>query len=316
MNRPLVSSLVLTLVLAASQPALACGEGLFNMGGGLRYQGYLAPRPATVLVYDVERAPAADRMTVYRGLVRAGHNLTIAHSPDELAHSMGQRSLEVEDMYARLDLEFARLLNYLDEHVGRGEYTVFLTADHGGADVPAYLRDLKGSAGYTSMAEVQTWIGAQGFAGRIDTVRQGQVFLKIAAPKGTADALAHALSMNPAIACAVSAERLQDMGQLRGIASAMARGYMPQRCGDVLFALRPGYFEAEYGNDGAGTEHGTAWNYDTQVPVIFFGKHVVKGEVLRRTSITDIAPTVSAILGMALPNAADGRVVPEVISPK
>ena len=140
-----------------------------------------------------------------------------------------------------------------------------------------------------------------------------QAFLKADAPKGTADAMAHALSMNPVISCAVSGERLQDMGGLRGIAKAMARGYMPQRCGDVLFALRPGYFEEEYGNDGVGAEHGTAWNYDTQVPVIFFGKNVVKGEVLRRTSITDIAPTVSAILGMALPNAADGRVIPEVI---
>lgn len=237
-------------------------------------------------------------------------------SPDELGHMMGQRSMEVEDIYVRLDAEFARLLSSLDDHVGKGAYTVFLTGDHGGADVPAYLRDLQGSAGYTSMAELQTWLSGKGFGGMIDTVRQGQVFLKAGAPKGTAEAVAHALGMNPAIACALSGERLQDMGQLRGIASAMARGYMPQRCGDVLFALRPGYFEKEYGNDGAGTEHGTAWNYDTQVPVIFFGKHIAKGEVLRRTSITDIAPTVSAILGMALPNAADGSVVPEVISPE
>ncbi|MBK9596815.1 MAG: alkaline phosphatase family protein [Flavobacteriales bacterium] len=235
-------------------------------------------------------------------------------SPDELDHMMGQRSIEGEDIYVRLDADLARLLSYLDEHVGTGEYTVFLTGDHGGADVPAYLRDLKGSAGYTPMAELQIWLGAHGFAGTIDTVRQGQVYLKADAPKETAEAVAHALSMHPAVACAVSGERLQDMGQLRGIAQAMARGYMPQRCGDVLFSLHPGYFEAEYSNGGVGTEHGTAWNYDTQVPVVFFGKHVVKGEVMRRTSITDIAPTVSTILGMALPNAADGRVVPEAIS--
>ncbi|HRN36488.1 MAG TPA: alkaline phosphatase family protein, partial [Flavobacteriales bacterium] len=57
----------------------------------------------------------------------------------------------------------------------------------------------------------------------------------------------------------------------------------------------------------------TAWNYDTHVPVIFFGKGIAPGEVLQRTWITDLAPTVCAILGMALPNAADGRVVPEVL---
>ena len=59
-------------------------------------------------------------------------------SPDELGHLMGQRSLEGEDMYIRLDIELARLLAFLDKQVGRGEYTLFLTGDHGGADVPAY----------------------------------------------------------------------------------------------------------------------------------------------------------------------------------
>lgn len=243
--------------------------------------------------------------------------LALSYSgPDELGHMMGQRSIEVEDMYVRLDRELARLLSHLDENVGKGEYTVFLTGDHGGADVPAYLRDLKGGAGYNAMTELQAWIGEHGFAGLVDTVRQGQVFLKPGTPKGTAEAMALALGMHPDIFCAVAGERLRGMGELRGIARAMARGYMPQRCGDVLFALRPGFYEAEYANGGAGAEHGTAWNYDTQVPVIFFGKNVLTGEVLRRTSITDIAPTVSAILGMALPNAADGRVVPEVVRTK
>ena len=88
---------------------------------------------------------------------------------------------------------------------------------------------------------------------------------------------------------------------------------MRQRCGDVLIALRPGFFRSHGRWDGKGADHATAWTYDTHVPVIFFGKGVKQGEVLRRTSITDIAPTVSAILGMALPNAADGRVVPEVL---
>ena len=94
MHRVTLNLLALVLAIATG-PAYACGEGLFNMGQGMRYQGYLAPRPAVVLVYDKERAPAADRIAVYRGLVRAGHRLTIAHSPDELALALRQQRYDV-----------------------------------------------------------------------------------------------------------------------------------------------------------------------------------------------------------------------------
>jgi hypothetical protein len=95
MNRIVLTTLLLTTTLVAIPPALACGDGLFNMGGGLRYQGYLAPRPATVLVYDNERTPSADRIAVYRGLVRAGHTLSIAHSVDELSQALHERRYDV-----------------------------------------------------------------------------------------------------------------------------------------------------------------------------------------------------------------------------
>ena len=96
MNMPFLGTTFLTtLLLLAPGSVLACGEGLFNMGQGLRYQGYLAPRPAAVLVYDVERAPAEERIAVYRGLVRAGHRLTIAHDPGELALALRQQPYDV-----------------------------------------------------------------------------------------------------------------------------------------------------------------------------------------------------------------------------
>ncbi|MBK6943513.1 MAG: alkaline phosphatase family protein [Flavobacteriales bacterium] len=69
-------------------------------------------------------------------------------SPDELAHELGPRAVELEDMYVRLDQELKRLFAELDTRVGTGKYTVFLTADRGVVDVPQYLKDLKSSAGY------------------------------------------------------------------------------------------------------------------------------------------------------------------------
>lgn len=234
-------------------------------------------------------------------------------SLDELQHAMGQRSFEGEDACIRLDRDLARLLGHLDRRVGEGNYTVFLTADHGGGDTPAFLRDNKGSAGYTSMAALQRWLGEQGFAGAVDTVKNEQVYLKPGAAPGTGEAIAKALNGHPDIAYAISGGCLLDGAARTGLAQLLGNGFMAKRCGDVLFALNPGYFRGEPEWQGQGADHGTGWNYDTQVPVIFFGKGVVPGEILRRTAITDVAATVSAILGMALPNAADGQVVPEVL---
>ncbi|MBP8824103.1 MAG: alkaline phosphatase family protein [Flavobacteriales bacterium] len=234
-------------------------------------------------------------------------------STDELAHNMGPRALELEDMYIRLDRELARLLLQLDERVGAGAYTVFLTADHGGGDVPAYLKHLKGSAGYTALGALQAELVQRGYGTWVDTVKNDQVYLRPNAPPGTAQAIARALNEMPQVAYAASADQLLENPASTGLAGFMAKGFMRQRCGDVVIALRPGFFRSHGRWDGKGADHATAWNYDTHVPVIFFGHGVAKGEVLRRTSITDIAPTVAAILGMALPNAADGQVVPEVV---
>lgn len=95
MPRRLAFIVSIAAALVAASPAFACGEGIFHMGDGLRYQGYLAPRPATVLVFDDERTPRAEKIAVYRGLVQAGHRLSIAHDADELAQAMQQRRYDV-----------------------------------------------------------------------------------------------------------------------------------------------------------------------------------------------------------------------------
>lgn len=249
-------------------------------------------------------------------------------APDEVGHELGPRALEVEDMYLRLDRELERLLKALDEQVGQGAYTVFLTADHAAADVPAYLKDLKGSAGYVDMQGLVASVNAalaQRF-GPGTWVRKRikeQLFLSdslITANKLDRELVQReavaALLQLPGIADAITATDLMRIPYPTGIRNAVQRGFMPQRSGDVCFVLRPGFLPSWPGMSLKGTDHGSPWNYDTQVPVLFFGHGVVPGEVLRRTSICDIVPTVSAIVGMSLPNAASGEVVTEVLRPR
>ena len=93
MNRCILATTALACVLAlASPPASACGEGLFNMGQGLRYQGYLAPHPANVLVYD---DGTSDRRALYAGLQKAGHSITVVATADALSRALQQRRYDV-----------------------------------------------------------------------------------------------------------------------------------------------------------------------------------------------------------------------------
>lgn len=249
-------------------------------------------------------------------------------STDLLAHKMGPRSVEVEDMYIRLDRELARLLSELDKTVGAGKYTLFLMADHGAVDVPQYLKDLKGSAGYVDVAPLRGAINAAllQHTSAMDSVAyigEGEIYLtgfgrKRARLKGLMDAfdaVRDTLITMPAIA-EVNSPALGSMfgGDRTAMAELERNGYMADRCGDIQYALKPGYFEAEGSFLGKGTTHGSGWNYDTHVPVLFFGQGIAHGEVVRRTAVADIAATITMIVGCAMPDACVGDPVPEILS--
>ncbi|MFT3886148.1 MAG: alkaline phosphatase family protein [Flavobacteriales bacterium] len=246
-------------------------------------------------------------------------------STDEIGHAMGPRALEVEDMYLRLDRELERLLAALDHSVGEQAYTVLLTADHGAVDVPAYLGALKASAGYVEMGDlveaVERALTERFGAGKWIRQRvKEQLFLNdslVSANKldraEVQRVAAAAVRAFPGIAEAYTATELLSVRTPTERASMVQRGYMAERSGDVCFILRPGHLAAWPGMARKGTEHGAPWNYDTHVPVIFYGKGIVPGEVVRRTAITDIVPTLCMLIGCELPDAAIGDPVPEVL---
>lgn len=249
-------------------------------------------------------------------------------STDILGHKMGPRALEIEDMYIRLDQELARLLNALDQAVGAGRYTLFLTADHGAVDVPQYLKDLKGSGGYV---DVKVWLKGMNDKPypnsslipdwvsnmyKVDTLFDGQVFL--ADSSKSTDFMVHCrdfLLKQPEVASVYFTTDMTFGSALDQQGRILANGFMPQRCGDLLYTLKPGYFEAEGIYAGKGTTHGSGWTYDTHVPVLLFGQGIAQGEVVRRTAVADIVPTVCMVVGCALPDAAVGEPVREALKP-
>ncbi|MBK7946358.1 MAG: hypothetical protein IPJ85_14100, partial [Flavobacteriales bacterium] len=109
-------------------------------------------------------------------------------------------------------------------------------------------------------------------------------------PERVQRAAADHLLTDPLIAEALTAVDLSRFEYDNGLRRLIQRGFMPQRSGDVLFAYQPGFFEGYGTNPAKGTTHGSGWNYDTHVPILFYGHGIRPGNVLRRTSITDIVP--------------------------
>ena len=94
-----------------------------------------------------------------------------------------------------------------------------------------------------------------------------------------------------------------------GIPYILQNGYNQKSSGDILLVLEPAH--ASYSKTGS--THGTPQIYDTHTPLIFYGKGIKKGSTANRTEIPDIAPTISALLGIAFPNGTTGSPIEEAL---
>lgn len=244
-------------------------------------------------------------------------------STDYLGHKYGPNSVEIEDTYLRLDKNIEELLNALDRQVGKGNYVIFLTADHGAVNVPAYLKDQKLAADYFYGKPFRDKLSA--FATKryrsdslIRNISNGQIFLNHEwlhkndlEKDDVEEAFVEFLLNQPEITEAYSATTLQNGQFSQGQVALLQRGYNQKRSGDVLFTLNP----STISYSPTGTTHGTGYNYDTHVPLLLYGWGVKPGETYQKTSIADIIPTLSALLGMTPPNGANGEIIEKAIKP-
>lgn len=254
--------------------------------------------------------------------------LSISYSAtDKLCHAMGPLSLEMEDMYIRLDAEIARLLSGADERFGKGNYTLFLTSDHGGPDVAEYWKDRKGSAGHVEMKDLlirlekdlQATYGPGPWVLHLDDHdlyldrdRARSIGVDLAELQGRA---ATVFRETPGILDVLSSTGMERWAFEDGVRALARKGYHTVRGADLRWITYPGFEPRTRADAIQGTDHGSGWTYDTHVPLIFFGKGILPTSVVRRVPITDIVPTVTMLLGCALPDAASGDPIPEVLSP-
>ncbi len=248
--------------------------------------------------------------------------LTISYSStDYVGHQFGVNSKEIEDTYLRLDRQIARLLDSLDQKIGRGHYTVFLTADHAGVQVPAYLHAHNMAAGYFDAdqfeEDLKHFIGKH-FAttSLLKNISNHQIFFNYKAlnnrnisPDKFGKSLLHFIQNYPKIAQVYTRKMLESGSYTGLVGMRIKNGFHPTRSGDLAFVLDP----ATISYSTTGSTHGSPYTYDTHTPVIFYGKGIRKGQTTRATSTVDIAPTIAALLGIQAPNACTGTTLSAVI---
>ncbi|MEM8847743.1 MAG: alkaline phosphatase PafA [Bacteroidota bacterium] len=242
-------------------------------------------------------------------------------STDYIGHKYGVNSKEIQDTYLRLDLDLERILNTLDQKVGVGQYTLFLTADHGAVHVPAYLKDQNIPSGYIDLRGMRGKFNdfLRYKYGTIDVVKNisnFQVFLDHKVVNNldidlddAQQEIAFELLGYENVNQVYTGFQMWQNQYTSGIPYILQNGYNQKRSGDILFVPEPGF--VEYGRTGS--THGSPMIYDTHVPLLFFGKGVKQGKTVNRTEIPDVAPTISTLLGMAFPNGTTGKPIGEVL---
>ncbi|MFD1256797.1 alkaline phosphatase PafA [Mucilaginibacter terrae] len=243
-------------------------------------------------------------------------------STDYVGHQFGPNSIEAEDVYLRLDQDLASFFTYLDAKVGKGNYTVFLSADHGAAHNPAFLKDHNIPAGLFDSGAATT---------ALNTMLQDQYKVKrailsidnyelnfnnIALANASADIekikqdCINYLRKQEGVLYAVDMQKAQEASVPADIRERIINSYNTERSGAIQLIMKPGYYA---GRGKTGTSHGVNSPYDTHIPLLFMGWGIKHGSLNRDTHMTDISATLAALLHIQMPSGCIGKVIPEMM---
>ncbi len=243
-------------------------------------------------------------------------------SPDYVGHSFGPNSIEVEDIYLRLDKELGEFLNFLDSNVGKDQYLVFLSADHGAAHVSAFAKDHNIPGGNIDFNAVVDKMNASlkqkfGKDTLVLDISNYQVIFNLPVIESSALKLNEIkswsidyLSKMDGVARVFDINDLNKIPLNAKVRERLANGYYPNRGGQIQLILQPQWIE---GFVNGGTSHGL-WNpYDAHIPLLWYGWGIKAGKTNREMYMTDIAPTLAALLHIQMPNGSVGNVIKEII---
>ncbi len=248
-------------------------------------------------------------------------------STDYVGHQYGTHAVETEDTYLRLDKDIEAFFKFLDSKVGKGNYTVFLSADHGAVQNSGFLTDRKIPAPLWDMSAAtrdlnkiledkykvaKLIISTNNFQINFNNIAIKDKKLDEEAIK--ADCIAY-LEKQKEVQFVVDMKKAATATIPQNLREQIINGYNTKRSGVIQIILNPNGLTGRVsgGKYPTGTTH-SAWNpYDTHIPMVFFGWGVNHGATSKPTHMTDIAPTIAALLHIQAPNGNIGKSVTEVL---
>jgi predicted AlkP superfamily pyrophosphatase or phosphodiesterase len=243
--------------------------------------------------------------------------LSICYSAtDYIGHRFGPSSVEMADAILRLDDEIKNLLTYLNDSIGKRNVLIYFTAAHGISEIPAVLENNRIPAGYfmqnQALQLLRSYLNAvYGEGDWVKGYSERQVFLNRTLIEDARLSLeevqkkvARFLVQFSGVAAAYpySAFEANDFGN--GNLRRIINNFSPQRSGDVIVTLNPGWVEKE---GEYVTNHNSPYEYDSHVPLIWYGWSVNRALVTRKVNMTDIAATLSSLCKVPYPNACTGE---------
>ena len=234
-------------------------------------------------------------------------------SLDYAGHIFGPYSLELEDLVIKLDKTIGRLIDFLDKVIGDNNYLIMLTSDHGALGAPEYLKDNRLNSGVFNpdslLASANNYL--KSVFKHEDLIVSGDnyqfYFDKKKIISNNIDELRISkhlksfLIKKDFIHSVYTKEELINSQYHDHISQLLKNGYYEKRSGDIFYISLPGWL----GFSGRIiTGHGSPFVYDTHVPILWYGKNIRPGSSYRKVSITSIAPTLSLLSGVMIPNGS------------
>ena len=236
-------------------------------------------------------------------------------STDYVGHQFGPNSIEAEDCYLRFDRDLGEFLSYLDKQVGVGNYTVFLTADHGASHSPGFNQEHKMPEGTylgDSLVKMSTTFLQQkyGVDSLIEKYTSMQLYInydRIKSHNLNAETirkdLVQYLLTQKGMSKVIDLAEVTTLSLPLPYREAFTNGYNQKRSGDIQVVFEPGYMEGYK----KGTTHSAVYAYDTHIPLLWYGCGVKPGYDYSQIYMTDIAATLAAMLHIQEPSGCIGK---------
>ena len=242
-------------------------------------------------------------------------------STDYIGHRFGPSSCEMADAVFRLDREIEDLLKFLTDSIGKMNILVYFTAAHGISEIPGILAEGRIPSGYFNHEQalhlLRSYLKAlYGEGDWIKGYSERQIYLNRTLIEDSKIPLeevqkkvARFIVQFSGVASAYpySAFEVNDFGE--GNLKRIISNFSPQRSGDVIITFLPGWVEKV---DNSVTSHNSPYESDSHVPLIWYGWSVDRAQISRKVNMTDVAPTLSALLKVPFPNACTGETLFEL----